>query len=96
MERVKYIRMSKDKVFHCDKCKKAIDFDSLIPNTITGKFIVDEKANKVYAEAKAGANFSALAKSNSDDPSAANGGDMGWIAAKDLFAVFAQAIELYF
>ncbi len=54
---------------------------------------IAEKANKVYAEAKAGANFSALAKSNSDDPSAANGGDMGWIAAKDLFAVFAQAIE---
>ena len=38
MERVDYIRMSKDKVFHCDKCKKVIDFDSLIPNTITGKF----------------------------------------------------------
>lgn len=50
MERVKYIRMSKDKVFHCDKCKKVIDFDSLIPNTITGKFIVDEKANKVYCD----------------------------------------------
>ena len=50
MERVDYIRMSKDKVFHCDKCKKVIDFDSLIPNTITGKFIVDEKANKVYCD----------------------------------------------
>ena len=50
MERVKYIRMSKDKVFHCDKCKKVIDFDSLIPNTITGKFVVDEKANKVYCD----------------------------------------------
>ena len=50
MERVDYIRMSKDKVFHCDKCKKAIDFDSLIPNTLTGKFVVDEKANKVYCD----------------------------------------------
>ena len=54
MERVDYIRMSRDmtnlKVFHCDKCKKIIDFDSLIPNTITGKFVVDEKANKVYCD----------------------------------------------
>lgn len=54
---------------------------------------IAEKANKVYAEAKEGGNFAALAKSNSDDPSAANGGDMGWIAAKDLFAVFAEVIE---
>lgn len=35
MERVDYIRISKDKSSHCDKCKKIIDFDSLIPNTLT-------------------------------------------------------------
>ncbi len=38
------------------------------------------KINNIYAQLKAGKNFSELAKNNSDDTaSAVNGGDLGWI-----------------
>ena len=40
-----------------------------------------------------GANFAELAKQNSQDGSAASGGDLGWVAAGDLVPEFAAAME---
>ena len=40
---------------------------------------IDKKAHDVLAQIKSGANFADLAKKNSEDSSAQNGGEIGWI-----------------
>jgi peptidyl-prolyl cis-trans isomerase C len=50
-----------------------------------------EKAEQVLAELKNGADFTALAKKYSTDPSAANGGDLGWFKKGDMVPAFADA-----
>jgi peptidyl-prolyl cis-trans isomerase D len=42
------------------------------------------KAERVRAEARGGANFAALARKNSDDSSAAKGGDLGYFARGEI------------
>jgi peptidyl-prolyl cis-trans isomerase D len=42
------------------------------------------RAGRILAEARAGKDFAELAKKNSDDASAAKGGDVGWIAQGQL------------
>ena len=54
---------------------------------------VEAKANALYKEAQAGKNFAQLARENSDDPSAASGGSMGWIAEGELSPVLANTID---
>jgi len=43
-----------------------------------------ERVDDVYSRAVGGANFADLAKAESDDPSAPNGGDLGFINPEDL------------
>ena len=51
------------------------------------------KAEKLAAEARAGADFAALAAQNSDDPgSKGQGGDLGWATRDSFVAPFADAL----
>jgi peptidyl-prolyl cis-trans isomerase D len=51
------------------------------------------KAQSLVAQLRAGADFAALAKANSDDPSSSsNGGDMGFVNMGQTVAPFEQAI----
>jgi peptidyl-prolyl cis-trans isomerase D len=50
-----------------------------------------ERIDKLYKEARAGADFAKLAKDNSDGPSAPNGGDLGWFGKGAMVPDFEQA-----
>jgi peptidyl-prolyl cis-trans isomerase D len=65
------------------------------------KPITDEPADKQEARQKAqdllnqlqrGANFSMLARNNSDDPSASSGGDLGWFDENRMVKPFSDAV----
>jgi len=49
------------------------------------------KIDRVLAEARAGADFAALARVHSDDPSGPQGGDLGFVERQQLVAPFADA-----
>jgi peptidyl-prolyl cis-trans isomerase D len=51
-----------------------------------------KKAEMVYEKAKAGADFSALARDFSEDPSAKSGGDLGWFNRQMMVKPFADAV----
>jgi peptidyl-prolyl cis-trans isomerase C len=48
----------------------------------------EDQAKKLIAELKGGADFATLAKANSTDPGAANGGDLGFFKATDMLPEF--------
>lgn len=48
-------------------------------------------ATKIIAQLKAGGDFTALAKANSTDPGAAQGGDLGWFKKGDMLPEFSAA-----
>jgi peptidyl-prolyl cis-trans isomerase D len=51
------------------------------------------KAQSIVAQLRGGADFAALARANSEDPSSSgNGGDMGWVDMGQTVAPFEQAI----
>jgi len=51
----------------------------------------EEEATKLIAELKKGADFETLAKQNSKDPGAAQGGDLGWFKRDEMVPGFADA-----
>ena len=51
----------------------------------------EEQAKKIIAELKKGGDFAALAKANSKDPAAENGGDLGFFKKADMVPEFAAA-----
>jgi len=52
-----------------------------------------KKAEELFAKAKAGGDFAALAAANSDDPgSKAQGGELGWATKESFVAPFADAL----
>lgn len=50
-----------------------------------------DEANKLLIKIKNGANFENLARENSIDPTAINGGDLGWFSEGDLLPEFENA-----
>lgn len=54
---------------------------------------IKQKAESVHKQAREGADFSELARKNSDDPSAENGGEMGWVVLTDLIPTIADQLE---
>jgi peptidyl-prolyl cis-trans isomerase D len=55
-----------------------------------GRKKAKERIDKLYKEARAGANFAKLAEANSDGPSAPNGGDLGWFGKGAMVPDFEQ------
>ncbi len=51
----------------------------------------EDDAKKIIAELKGGADFAELAKKNSTDPGAAQGGDLGWFKKGDMLPEFSAA-----
>lgn len=51
----------------------------------------EDLARKLSAQLKGGADFDELAKANSTDPTAKNGGDLGWFGRGQLVPEFEQA-----
>lgn len=52
-----------------------------------------EQAEKIRSRAVAGEDFAALARSESEGPKAADGGDMGWLEPEALAPELAQAVK---
>jgi len=50
--------------------------------------VIEKKARDLLAQIKAGADFAELAKKNSEDSTAANGGDLGWIVRRQTVKEF--------
>ena len=68
-----------------------------IPKEYKARHILVDKDQKAVAESvirelKAGGDFAALAKKESKDSSAANGGDLGWFSPQAMVKPFADAV----
>jgi peptidyl-prolyl cis-trans isomerase D len=50
------------------------------------------KAQDLLSQLQKGANFAMLARNNSDDPSASNGGDLGWFSEERMVKPFSEAV----
>jgi len=83
-EIAKYLEKNKDAVIADDAFKiRQIFFKK--PKNTADKKGVEEKAESVYQQLKAGENFALLAQKYSEDPSGKAGGDLGFIR-KDVMA----------
>lgn len=55
--------------------------------------LIKQKAESVYKQAEKGADFSELARENSNDSTAANGGEMGWVSLNDMMPIFVDRLK---
>jgi peptidyl-prolyl cis-trans isomerase D len=81
-----YYQTNRDSKFHKPKEVKArIIFVRVPPEAdAKQKSEAQARANRIVAEARAGKDFAQLAKQESADPSAAKGGDIGWVTQAQL------------
>jgi peptidyl-prolyl cis-trans isomerase SurA len=62
-------------------------------NELTSEAEAKSKIERLKDRLDSGANFAELAKLNSEDASAAKGGDLGWLSAGDTVAEFDEAMK---
>ncbi len=81
-----YYQANRETKFHTPKQAKVRYLSIRLAPTVDEKQKGDAKARaaRILAEARAGKDFAQLAKQNSDDPSAAKGGDLGLISQGQL------------
>ena len=81
-----YYQANRDSKFHQPKEVKARAILVRIPPGADAKQKSDAqaRANRILAEARAGKDFAQLAKQESEDSTAAKGGDIGWVTQAQL------------
>ena len=81
-----YYQANRETKFHTPKQAKVRYLSIRLAPTVDEKQKGEAKARaaRILAEARAGKDFAQLAKQNSADPSAAKGGDLGWISQGQL------------
>lgn len=62
------------------------------PDDAEAKALAREEAENVLDELQAGADFATMAREHSDDPSASNGGDLGWFSEGQMVPPFQEAV----
>ena len=63
------------------------------PSGSSAKKSLEEKANSIYHQLKAGSDFAELSRRYSEDASAQIGGDLGYLKKQDLMEKFASVIS---
>ena len=81
-----YYQANRETKFHSPKQAKVRYISIRLEPTADAKQKGEAKARaaRILAEARAGKDFAQLAKQNSNDPSAAKGGDLGWVSQGQL------------
>ena len=81
-----YYRANRDSKFHRPKQAKLRYISVRLPADADAKVkeAARARANRVLADARAGKDFGQLAKKESDDPTAAKGGEVGWVVQGQL------------
>ena len=54
---------------------------------------IEERANRAYAKLKGGTSFAEVARNFSDDPSASQGGDIGFVKRSDLIPTLRESLN---
>jgi len=89
-----YYRSHRDTKFHTPKQARVRDIMIRVPPGADDKQkqTVQSRAERLAAEARSGKDFAQLAKRESEDPTGAQGGDLGWITQGQMPANLDAAI----
>ena len=89
-----YYQANRDSKFHKPKEVKARNILVRVPPGADAKQKTDAqtRANRILTEARAGKDFAQLAKQESEDSTAAKGGDIGWVTQEQLPSPLDKAV----
>ncbi|NCO83614.1 MAG: hypothetical protein COZ31_05795 [Nitrospirae bacterium CG_4_10_14_3_um_filter_44_29] len=91
-EIAKYMGKNKDALI-ADEAYRIRQIFFRKPNSNTDRKTVEEKAEALYLQIKAGENFASLAQKYSEDPSGKTGGDLGFIKKGYMAKEFTAALS---